>query len=267
MQLVSVVVVTYNSEKTILDTLESVRKQTYPMLELIVSDDCSTDNTIEVVNRWIEKKKERFQNIVVIESKRNTGVSANSNRGIRKAKGKYVEVVAGDDMLSDIAVEEKYKFAEERHLPLVINMVKPFGKSAVRTYIVQQELQAAYQMLKLDRRGQLRKNLSKNCIPGTMVSFYSKEFWKKIGGYDETYPMLEDWAFSIDLLQTNVPLVLLEKELYYYRVSTTSLSNGTNNSLLRKSSQKTIFRKNIWLLIKNGWAKDILPLLADFYLK
>lgn len=267
MQLVSVVVITYNSEKTIIDTLESIRKQTYQMLELVVSDDCSKDNTIKIVNRWIEKNKERFQNVAVVETKKNTGVTANCNRGIRKAKGKYIQLIAGDDMLPDIAVEEKYKFAEERHLPIVINKVKAFGKNAVRTYIMQQYYEEAYRVLKLDRREQLRKNLSKNCMHGTMVTFYRKDFWMKMGGYDEAYPMNEDWPFIIDLLQTDVPLVLLEKELFYYRVSSTSLSNATNNPLLRQSSQKIILRKNIRLLIKNGWAKDVLPLLASFYLK
>lgn len=267
MQLVSVIVIAYNSEKTILDTLESIKKQTYPMLELIVSDDCSKDNTIEVVSKWMAKNKERFQKILLLKSKKNTGVTANCNRGIRSAKGKYIQLVAGDDMLTNITIEEKYKFAEDRELPLVTSKVKIFGKNAVRTYIMQQWLEEAYRTLKLDRKEQLRKTLSKNYLPGTMINFFRKDFWTEMGGYDERFPMCEDWPFAIDLLQTDVPLILLEKELYCYRISGTSLATVTNNTLLRKSSQKIILRKSIWLLIKNGWAKDVLPLLSGFYLK
>ncbi|MBR5577209.1 MAG: glycosyltransferase [Bacteroidaceae bacterium] len=53
---VSIVVITYNSSKYVLETLESVKAQDYPNIELIVSDDRSTDNTFELVNQWIEEK-------------------------------------------------------------------------------------------------------------------------------------------------------------------------------------------------------------------
>lgn len=55
--LVSVSVITYNSAKTVLETLESIKAQTYQNLELIVSDDCSTDNTVELCRNWIEQNK------------------------------------------------------------------------------------------------------------------------------------------------------------------------------------------------------------------
>ena len=53
MKLVSVVVLAYRSADTIIETLESIKKQTYPKIELIVTDDCSPDNTVEVVENWI----------------------------------------------------------------------------------------------------------------------------------------------------------------------------------------------------------------------
>ena len=58
--LVSVTVITYNSSKTVLETLDSIKAQTYQNLELIVSDDCSTDDTVELCRNWIEQNKERF---------------------------------------------------------------------------------------------------------------------------------------------------------------------------------------------------------------
>ncbi len=51
--LVSIVVITYNSAKFILETLESSKAQTYKNIELIISDDCSTDNTVEICQQWI----------------------------------------------------------------------------------------------------------------------------------------------------------------------------------------------------------------------
>ena len=78
--LVSVCVVTYNSAATIVDTLESIKAQTYQNLELVVSDDCSKDDTVKVCREWIAANKDRFAAATVIESEVNTGVSANCHR-------------------------------------------------------------------------------------------------------------------------------------------------------------------------------------------
>ena len=59
--LVSIIVITYNSSKYVLETLESAKAQTYQNIELIVTDDCSNDNTVEICRKWIEENKERFQ--------------------------------------------------------------------------------------------------------------------------------------------------------------------------------------------------------------
>ena len=53
--LVSICVITYNSSKTVVETLESIKNQSYSNIELVVSDDCSPDNTVELVQQWLEK--------------------------------------------------------------------------------------------------------------------------------------------------------------------------------------------------------------------
>ena len=61
MELISIVVITYNAEHTIEKALDSVAAQTYQRLELIVTDDCSTDDTLDVVSRWMSKHTQRFE--------------------------------------------------------------------------------------------------------------------------------------------------------------------------------------------------------------
>ncbi len=99
MELISVVVICYNAETTITETLESVKRQTYPNIELVISDDCSKDSTVDITKEWIERNKERFSNTRLLNSKKNKGVVANCNRGIGAAKGIYIQCVAGDDRL------------------------------------------------------------------------------------------------------------------------------------------------------------------------
>ena len=81
--LVSVCIITYNSSNFILDTLESVKVQTYKDIELIISDDGSKDNTVEVCRKWLMLNKKRFVNIVLLVSEQNLGISANYNRAIK----------------------------------------------------------------------------------------------------------------------------------------------------------------------------------------
>ena len=97
--LVSIIVITYNSSKYVLETLESAKAQTYPNIELIVSDDCSTDDTVEICRNWMEENKERFVRTELITVGENTGVAINCNRGLYAAKGEWLKYIAGDDIL------------------------------------------------------------------------------------------------------------------------------------------------------------------------
>lgn len=266
MELISVVVICYNAETTIMETLESVKEQTYPNIELVISDDCSTDSTVDIAKKWIKKNKERFSHIILLKSKKNKGVVANGNRGIGAAKGTYIQVVAGDDRLPKEAVEEKYSFAKENNVPIVLSQVKPFGKNGIKVHVARQYYARIYPMLQGSRTEQLHKNLIKCDIGGAMYSFFSKEFFENMGGYDTKYDMIEDWPFILKLLQKDIPLLLLDKELYEHRISSTSLSGRTNNPLLLKDVRK-IRKKNIGLLLKHGWFKDAFALFFCIFWK
>ena len=97
--LVSIGIITYNSEKTILETLNSAYNQTYKNIELIISDDFSHDNTVNICKEWISEHSSRFVNCFVLTSTQNTGTSANCNRLINYCSGEYLKILAGDDIL------------------------------------------------------------------------------------------------------------------------------------------------------------------------
>ena len=95
MKLVSVVVLAYRSADTIIETLESIKKQTYPKIELIVTDDCSPDNTVEVVENWMRDNKGCLSDMKLVTTEKNTGLPSNINRGLRAATGMYYKGIAG----------------------------------------------------------------------------------------------------------------------------------------------------------------------------
>lgn len=92
--LVSVVITAYNEERYIEETLESLMRQSYSELEIIVVDDCSTDSTVSIVSK-ISKKDPRIQ---LIRMKKNAGQSAASNVGIDAAHGEYLARLDADDI-------------------------------------------------------------------------------------------------------------------------------------------------------------------------
>ena len=108
--LVSVVVVTYNSSQTILQTLESVRMQDYEKIELIISDDNSSDNTVAVCEEWINNHSNRFVKSKIITTSNNTGVTGNVNRGWRSCCGEWVKIFGGDDLFLPHAISAVMDF-------------------------------------------------------------------------------------------------------------------------------------------------------------
>ena len=105
MKLVSVVVLAYRSADTIIETLESIKKQTYPKIELIVTDDGSPDNTVEVVEHWMKDNKGCLSDMKLVTTEKNTGLPSNINRGLQAATGMYYKGIAGDDYLTEDAIE------------------------------------------------------------------------------------------------------------------------------------------------------------------
>ena len=105
-ELVSVLVPAFHSGNTIVKTLQSIYHQTYQNLELIVTDDGSADESIELIQDWIEANRARFQHAVLLTSEENTGISKNVNRGAAACKGDWIKIIAADDLLLPDCIEE-----------------------------------------------------------------------------------------------------------------------------------------------------------------
>ncbi|TXH52940.1 MAG: glycosyltransferase family 2 protein, partial [Bacteroidia bacterium] len=99
--LVSIIVVTYNSSKFVLETLESAKSQTYQNIELLISDDGSTDDTLQICKDWLTQNKDRFVHTELITVEKNTGIPANCNRGIKAANGEWITFIDSDDTVNE----------------------------------------------------------------------------------------------------------------------------------------------------------------------
>ncbi|MBQ9012800.1 MAG: glycosyltransferase family 2 protein [Bacilli bacterium] len=113
---VSVIVPAYNTEKYLKKCLDSLVKQTLDDIEIIVINDCSTDKTKDI----LEKYKRKYKNIKVINNKTNKGIGYNRNLGIKKAKGEFISFIDSDDYVDITMYEKMYNKAKCDKLDLVI---------------------------------------------------------------------------------------------------------------------------------------------------
>lgn len=247
----SVVVVTYNSSNTVLETLDSIYDQTYSDIELIVSDDCSRDDTAIIVSQWLTDHSSRFTSTCFTHTDNNSGVTKNCNHGISMAKGKYVQLIAGDDIMLPTLLEDKIKFAEEHSLNYVVSMTEPFGDDPDMVKKMEQFCNNGYDIIRQGYKKQLDSILFSNYIAGPSGSFYLREFFNDFGGYDERYPMLEDHPFIYHYLMAGYEITLLEKTLTRYRINGASLCTSSASPMW-KSQSDFFFKERFWQLIKRG---------------
>lgn len=222
--LVSVCVVSYNSEQTICDTLQSIYNQTYKNIELILCDDSSKDNTIKLAKEWIKNKEERFSKVKISVSERNRGVSFNCNVGAKIASGEYVKFFGADDLMLASYVSDCVLFMEEHSSNVLFTKLQAFLENNTNDFYEQKE---DYDFFKLSSDEQFRY-IVKIGIPyiPTPSCIYRKKILEELNYFDEEIPMWEDGPMYFRLAQNHIKMDLLEKTLILYRIRKNSLSNG-----------------------------------------
>lgn len=239
--LVSIPVITYNSSSTIIETLDSIYNQTYQNIELIISDDCSKDNTIALCCEWIEEHKNRFVHTKIITTEKNTGVSANGNRARNACRGVWVHGIAGDDILLPNCISDNIDFVEMHPDAIyVFSQCKSFGMDEDRCA----EMDALYNYEFFSWNPQEQYDyltLVRNCIPAVSV-FVNREKSNILGiKNDERIPLLDDQPKWVMLIQKGVRLYYMDKLTVMWRLSEKGLSSSGNPSLAFQKSNALFY--------------------------
>jgi glycosyltransferase involved in cell wall biosynthesis len=229
--LISIIVVTYNSSAFIIETLESVSNQTWKELEIIISDDCSIDNTVEVCCKWLRDNGKRFVSSKILISETNTGVPANVNRGLYSAKGDWINFLAGDDTLKQDCVKDNMSWIESHPDTKVLfsqvdvydntfdprNFLKtipddPYNPNSIMA--LGRSAESQYKMLLLSDR-----------IHYTPSAFLHRETLLSLGGYDERFKLLEDYPLWLNMTRHGHKLHFLNKVTVNYRRHSKAINN------------------------------------------
>lgn len=107
--LVSIIMPSYNTGAFIAESIQSVLNQTYTNWELIIVDDCSTDNTDEILNMYLEDKRIRY-----LKNEKNFGAAISRNRALREAKGRYIAFLDSDDLWEPEKLRLQLSFMKEK---------------------------------------------------------------------------------------------------------------------------------------------------------
>ncbi len=220
--LVSIIVITYNASKTIIETLDSIKSQTYSPLELIIAEDCSPDDTAEKCKKWLDDNSDRFVRSKLVVNNENKGISANSNLGVLASSGEWIKIV-GDDILIPNAIEINLAFAIENNCAIVSSRATRFLDGTGETI---NTIPPDGFVFPSSNHDQYIAHIKTQLGAPSPTWFYKRQLYDDLGGYDEHYRLLDDMPFLLKMLKSGYVLSYLPKVTLLYRITQTSLSSS-----------------------------------------
>lgn len=250
--LVSVVVVTYNSSKYILETLESIKNQTYNNMELIITDDCSSDDTVQLCKDWLLVNKDRFEGSQIITSPKNTGISPNINRGFYAAQGEWIKQIAGDDRLKNTCLEHYVDFILNNRVDILFSPLDVFGEGDIEHWkkLIHSNFKYIFSLSDKD----FKILLCKIDLFPAPAAFIRTSFFKKVNGYNESIKFIEDWPFWVKAAFNGAKFDYIDSNEVDYRVNSSSVSQSSSlsprfkKSLLLTEKHNLSYMKKISIL-------------------
>lgn len=205
--LVSVIMPSWNTSNFIAESIQSVIDQTYENWELIIVDDCSTDNTDEVVAKFKDKRIRYFKN------EKNSGAALSRNRALREARGEWIAFLDSDDLWNSEKLEHQINFMNKHGYTLSYTEYEKIDEESkpLRIYVSGPEKVNKHKMYNYDYIGQL-----------TMM-YSAKEF-----GLIQIKDIKKnnDYAIRLQLYKkSDTCAYLLKENLAKYRVRKVSISH------------------------------------------
>lgn len=225
-------ILAYNQENEILETLESIRHQIEyysddEIVNLVLIDDSSTDNTVAVARQWLNYRKNLFGHIDILLNKQNMGTVHNYNLLIRKIDGPF-KIIAGDDLIASGNIIDKIKDMNWNDLNTYVctNLVN--GDVEYDEY---RGLLFFYNSMNLYRKNYALKSMRCGYFLHTPSTHYSKELFEKAkcSYYNKKFRLFEDnpsWYAIIKNID-NLNINFINDVVVLYRINDKSVSNGS----------------------------------------
>ena len=211
--LVSIIMPSYNTAGFIADSINSVRAQTYENWELIIVDDCSTDNTDEVVS-FFEDPRIRY-----IKNEKNSGAAVSRNRALSEAKGRWIAFLDSDDLWSPNKLQKQIAFMENNGYGFSYTNYEEIAENGEPLGVL------VTGPKKITKAG-----MYNYCWPGCLTVMYDAE---KVGLVQiEDIKKNNDYAMWLKAIK-KANCYLLDQELARYRKRSGSISNHSYTKLIK----------------------------------
>jgi alpha-1,3-rhamnosyltransferase len=248
--LVSVIISSYNSSPFIVETLESIKKQTWEKLELIITDDCSEDDTVEISREWLNKHQQRFFHSEILTTRKNTGISANANRGLYASKGDWIKFLGADDTLKPSCIEDNMLWiAYHPEVKVLFSRIEVYSDSFEPHNLIRTTPDVPYNpdgllTPEISADSQYKMLLLNDRIHFSPSVFMHRETLLSLGGFDERFKMLEDYPLWLNLTKKGHKLYYKGKVTVNYRQHSKAINNTGTNFLINPNYFKSEkFRK------------------------
>ena len=215
-KIVSVIIPVYNSGNYIAETIESVLNQTYKDIEIVIVDDCSKDNSREVIESYLKKNK----NMVYHIQEKNAGAAVARNMALGLARGRYIAFLDSDDLWYPQKIEKQLDLMKEKNAAICYTAIEMINEKG--------------NLIKGKRNIKDRidyKFLLKNTMIATSTVIVDR---KKIGNFQ--MPLIrsgQDYATWLQLMRNGINAYGINKVFVKYRVGSNSLSSKKYKSIIQ----------------------------------
>lgn len=207
-----------------LETLDSIVNQSYGTenVELIISDDGSKDNTVQVINDWLAQHQVKFHSVKFLANEVNGGISKNCNIAWKAATSEWIKTIAGDDILLPSCLADNIQYVTEHKNDDIAVLFSKLQSFKVNESGIKQDLAILptlddQKMFQLSAVEQFRY-LQRQGISGAPSAFINRFKLVTIGFADERFSMIEDHPLWFKYTANNHKLFFMNSVTVKYRV-------------------------------------------------
>ena len=238
--LISVIVSVFNGERFILENLQSIEEQSYDNFEVIVIDDCSTDDSILKINKFISNANDHTK-YNVIKNKKNVGLACSLKIAMKNCNGEFITFLEQDDLFHIDSLSQKSLLLHDNPgADLIVGYTEPFGDISIclqkKEYLSKSRIRLASEKTHIFNHELYHTNY----IPSFSSVMVRSKLFKSLN-FNVNHQKL-DWFLWAQILKTK-PLYIAPESVTYWRQHVDSLSSDTNKHLATRVSFKKSLSK------------------------
>ncbi len=211
--LISIVVPTYNCEKYILETLKSIKSQTYRNFEVLIIDDCSTDNTYNTIKDLLQEDCRFIYHRLEV----NSGAAIARNTAVEMSKGSFIAFIDSDDLWVEYKLEKQIKFMKDNNYPFTATQFGRIDQNGIK-------LKWVSKYIKVRNYNKLLKR-----SPGNSTVMYNANVLGKT--YIPNIRKRNDYVMWLSIIKKSKSIYEINEVMSYYRIREDSLSRNKKSLL------------------------------------